>query len=117
MVAAAVVAAAIAPATAHASPAHASPAHASPAHARPAPAESGVTVQGPHMYDPQTKTPYPQASTVTVNQTASLVNQFVTVSWTNFTPSNNQGIRFPEDQFTAADSFVGWSHSFSPQSR
>jgi hypothetical protein len=61
------------------------------AHASPAPASSGVTVSGPHMYDPQTKTQYPQASTVTIRQTTRLVNQFVTVSWTNFTPSNSRG--------------------------
>src|SRR5215831_10233404 len=48
---------------------------------------SSVTVTGPHMYDPKTKSPFPNASTVTVNQTKDLVNQTIRVSWTNFTPS------------------------------
>jgi hypothetical protein len=47
-----------------------------------------TTVTGPHMYDPATGKPFPNASTVTVTQTTSLVNQQVTVSWTNFTPSS-----------------------------
>src|SRR5579859_7718145 len=50
---------------------------------------SGITVTGPHMYDPQTGKPFPNPSTVTVDQTATLVNQMVQVSWTNFTPSAN----------------------------
>jgi len=52
---------------------------------------SSVTVPGPYMYDPKTKGNFPGRSSVTVNQTTELVNQFVTVSWTNFTPSNTQG--------------------------
>ena len=48
---------------------------------------SSVTVQGPNMYDPTTKKPFPNASTVTVSQACNLVNQLVQVSWTNFTPS------------------------------
>jgi hypothetical protein len=52
---------------------------------------SSVTVPGPYMYDPKTKGNFPDRSSVTVNQTTELVNQFVTVSWTNFTPSNTQG--------------------------
>lgn len=53
-------------------------------------AHTAVTVTGPHMYDPKTKQPFPNASTVTVSQTTNLVNQIISVSWTNFTPSNNQ---------------------------
>jgi hypothetical protein len=52
---------------------------------------SKVTVTGPHMYDPKTKKPFPTASTVTVSQDANLVNQFVNVSWTGFTPSHDLG--------------------------
>ena len=48
---------------------------------------SSVTVQGPNMYDPTTKKPFPNASTVTVSQSCNLVNQLVDVSWTGFTPS------------------------------
>jgi hypothetical protein len=49
---------------------------------------SSTTVTGPNMYDPATGKPFPTASTVTVTQTSSLVNQQVQVSWTNFTPSS-----------------------------
>ncbi|HEY1917917.1 MAG TPA: hypothetical protein VGH27_20285 [Streptosporangiaceae bacterium] len=52
---------------------------------------SSVTVPGPYMYDPKTKGNYPDHSSVTVSQTTNMVNQFVNVSWTNFTPSNTQG--------------------------
>jgi hypothetical protein len=54
-------------------------------------AHSSVTVPGPAMYDPKTRTSFPVRSSVTVAQTTELVNQFVNVSWTNFTPSNTQG--------------------------
>ena len=50
---------------------------------------SPTTVRGPHMYDPATGKPFPHASTVTVSQTAKLVNQMLHVSWTNFTPSTS----------------------------
>jgi len=40
---------------------------------------SSVTVQGPNMYDPTTKKPFPNASTVTVSQACNLVNQLVQV--------------------------------------
>lgn len=49
---------------------------------------SALTVKGPKLYDPKTKKPFTTQSTVTVGQTANLVNQFVTVSWTGFTPSS-----------------------------
>jgi ABC-type phosphate transport system substrate-binding protein len=49
---------------------------------------SPVRMSGPHMYDPATGKPFPDASTVTVSQTTQLVNQMVQVSWTNFTPSS-----------------------------
>jgi hypothetical protein len=52
---------------------------------------SKVTMTGPHMYDPKTKKQFPNPSTVTVSQTRDLVNQFVTVSWTGFTPSHDLG--------------------------
>lgn len=52
----------------------------------------GTTVTGPHMWDPSLNGgkggPNPVASTVTVSQTTSLVQQMVQVSWTNFTPSS-----------------------------
>jgi len=53
----------------------------------PCSGNSSVTVTGPHMYDPQTQGPYPNASTVTVSQATNLVNQTLSVCWTNFTPS------------------------------
>jgi ABC-type phosphate transport system substrate-binding protein len=49
---------------------------------------AGATAQGPHMWDPASGKPFPEASTVTVNQTSNLVNQMVHVSWTGFTPSS-----------------------------
>lgn len=48
----------------------------------------GVTVQGPHMWDPASGKPFPAPSTATVSQTGNLVNQMVHVSWTGFTPSS-----------------------------
>ena len=78
----------LAPATALIGPAGPGPAAAGAASTCPGTANtsSAVTVTGPQMYDPTTKGSYP-ASTVTVTQTASLVNQMITVCWTNFTPS------------------------------
>ena len=64
------------------------------AHAALASGNSSVTATGPKtftgpkMYDPATNKPFPNASTVTVSQGSSLVNQLVQVSWTNFTPSS-----------------------------
>ena len=55
---------------------------------------SSVTVPGPKMYDPTTKQPFSNASTVTVSQACGLVSQLVNVSWTNFTtsvPNNSPG--------------------------
>jgi ABC-type phosphate transport system substrate-binding protein len=49
---------------------------------------AGATAHGPHMWDPASGKPFPDASTVTVNQTSNLVNQMVHVSWTGFTPSS-----------------------------
>jgi hypothetical protein len=46
------------------------------------------TCTGPKMYDPTTRKPFPNASTVTVSQASSLVNQLVQLSWTGFTPSS-----------------------------
>ena len=42
---------------------------------------------GPKMYDPTTHQQFPNPSTVTVSQACNLVNQLISVSWTNFTPS------------------------------
>lgn len=50
-------------------------------------ADSSVTVTGPVMYNSMTGKPSSAASTVTVSQTTNLVNQMVSVKWTNFTPS------------------------------
>jgi hypothetical protein len=50
--------------------------------------DGGTKLTGVAMWDPKTRSPYSVASTVTVSQTTNLVNQFVTVSWTGFTPSN-----------------------------
>src|SRR5262249_11558795 len=61
---------------------------------------SPTTVHGPHMYDPATGKPFPDASTVTVSQTTQLTDQMVHVSWTHFTPStsviyNNENVAYP----------------------
>ena len=63
-------------------------------------AHSSTTVQGPQMYDPLTGKLFTDPSTVTVTQTADLVNQQIQVSWTNFTPStaqvyNQQNVAYP----------------------
>jgi hypothetical protein len=53
---------------------------------------AGVTVTGPHMYNPNTaSSDFKTASTVTVSQTTNLVNQTIQVSWTGFTPSGTGG--------------------------
>ena len=70
--------------------------HASGAAASSSAAADGsqVTVRGPHLLNPETINPktgraqlFGRRSTVTVSQTASLVNQMVQVSWTRFTPT------------------------------
>ena len=63
----------------------------SPPPSPPAPPTGpGKTFSGPHMYNPSTaSSDFPYASTVTVSQTTSLVNQMVQVSWTGFTPSSS----------------------------
>ena len=50
-------------------------------------AGSVTTVTGPHLYDPATGKLFSSPATVTVTQTAGLVNQVVQVSWAHFTPS------------------------------
>ena len=49
----------------------------------------GATVTGPNLWDPANNKPLPNASCVTVDQTSSLVNQMVQVTYANFTPSQN----------------------------
>ena len=49
----------------------------------------GTTVRGPKMWDPKHNSKFARPSTVTVSQTASLVNEMVHVSWTGFTPSSD----------------------------
>ena len=75
-----------------AGPALAQPVGHPPRAAAAAASAAAVTVNGPHMWDPSLNGgkggPNPAASTVTVSQTSSLVNQMVQVSWTNFTPSS-----------------------------
>ena len=61
---------------------------------------SPTTKTGPHMYNPATGKPFPDASTATVSRTTQLANQMVRVSWTNFTPSsslvyNNENVAYP----------------------
>src|SRR6266851_3572818 len=48
----------------------------------------GTTVNGPKMWDPAHNRRFAHGSTVTVSQTANLVNEMVHVSWTGFTPSS-----------------------------
>ena len=48
----------------------------------------GTTVTGPRLWDPAHNRPFARRSTVTVSQTANLVNEEVHVSWTGFTPSS-----------------------------
>jgi len=54
---------------------------------------SPITKTGPHMWDPSLNGgkggQNPKASTVTVSETTSLVDQQIQVSWTNFTPSSS----------------------------
>jgi hypothetical protein len=57
----------------------------SPSHHKKA---RGTTVTGPRMWDPAHNRKFATPSTVTVSQTASLVNEMVHVSWTGFTPSD-----------------------------
>jgi hypothetical protein len=71
----------LAPAAAHVRPS------AAPARLLGHTAGSSVTVTGPVMYNSITKKSFTAPSTVTVSQTTNLVNQMVTVKWTNFTPS------------------------------
>ena len=79
---------------------------------------SSVTVQGPNMYDPTTKKPFPNASTVTVSQACNLVNQLVQVSWTNFTPSvpNNSPGPFYTNTATYYAVMVAECHGTAPTS-
>ena len=71
------------------SPAQSSSPSPSPSRSRkPHRKPPGTTVQGPRMWNPQTGKPFAQRSTVTVSQTANLVNEMVHVSWTGFTPSS-----------------------------
>jgi hypothetical protein len=61
---------------------------------------SPTTKTGPHMYDPATGKPFPDASTATVSRTTHLTDQTVHVSWTNFTPStavyyNSENVAYP----------------------
>jgi hypothetical protein len=69
-------------------PASPSPVKSAPPKKHPA----GVTVTGPHMYNPNTaSSDFKTASTVTVSQTTNLVNQTIQVNWTGFTPSGTGG--------------------------
>src|SRR5215813_1145043 len=45
-----------------------------------------VTAHGKNLYDPTTQKKFGSRSSVKVSQSCNLVNQFVDVSWTNFTP-------------------------------
>jgi hypothetical protein len=54
--------------------------------------QSGTTVTGPRLYNPVTGDLYKFHSAVTVSQTANLTNQFVRVTWKNFTPSGPAGV-------------------------
>jgi hypothetical protein len=76
------------------------------------------TCTGPQMYDPITKKPFPNASTVTVSQTSGLVNQLVQVSWTNFTPSvpNNSPGPFYTNTATYYGVMVTECHGTAPAS-
>jgi len=71
-------------------PSLAHPGRAVASAAAPAAAASGCPgFTGPQLWDPSTGKPLPAASCVTVDQTSSLVNQMVQVTWANFTPSVN----------------------------
>jgi hypothetical protein len=52
---------------------------------------SSVTKGGPNMWDPTTNHQFKTPSSVTVGQACGLVNQLVSVSWANFTPSVPNG--------------------------
>jgi hypothetical protein len=53
-----------------------------------APAGLSRTVRGPRMWDPAASRLFTRSSSVTVSQTANLVNEEVQVSWRGFTPSS-----------------------------
>jgi len=55
--------------------------------AKPRHKRTGTTVVGKRLYDPTTQKLFKFHSSVTVSQTKHLTNQFVRVSWKNFTPS------------------------------
>ncbi len=61
-----------------------SPSRSRKPHKKPA----GTTVLGPHLWNPVAGKPFAHRSTVTVSQTANLVNEEVHVSWTGFSPSS-----------------------------
>ena len=63
-----------------------SPSHST--HKGPHKKPPGTTVNGPKMWDPAHNRRFAHGSTVTVSQTANLVNEMVHVSWTGFTPSS-----------------------------
>src|SRR5215471_16245776 len=77
------------------SPSHSKSASPSPSpsrsrkpHRKPHRKPAGTTVNGPRMWDPKHNRLFSHGSTVTVSQTANLVNEMVHVSWTGFTPSS-----------------------------
>ncbi len=49
----------------------------------------GTTVSGPKMWNPLKNRRFSRNSTITVNQTAHLTNEMISVSWTGFTPSSS----------------------------
>ncbi|RKT16657.1 hypothetical protein BX285_1004 [Streptomyces sp. 1114.5] len=57
-------------------------------------ADSAVTVPGPKVWIPATKS-YGPAGSVTVSQTADLTNQVLQVSWSGFTPTVALGSKAP----------------------
>jgi hypothetical protein len=66
---------------------------------------SSVQKTGPNMWDPTNNKPFTTPSSVTVGQACGLVNQLVSVSWANFTPSvpNNS----PGPFYTNTATFYG----------
>jgi hypothetical protein len=81
-------------------------------------ATGAKTFTGQKLYDPATNKPFREASTVTVSQTSSLVNQLVQVSWTNFTPSspNNSPGPFYTNTATYYGVMVTECHGTAPAS-
>ncbi|MFF7992317.1 hypothetical protein ACFZDG_21290 [Kitasatospora xanthocidica] len=68
-------------------------------------ADSAVTVKGPKVWIPATKTYGPEGR-VSVSQTANLTNQVLQVSWSGFTPTVSLGSKAPVPVAVKESNFI-----------